>query len=105
MLSAGQLRNQIKLQAPASGEDALGQPTVGWNDVVTVWANIRHMSGSEAIRAGMEGSTVKASIRIRYREGVTPAMRVLYGSTVYRILAVLPDGGREFVDLVCEVSQ
>lgn len=104
MLSAGQLRNQIKLQAPASGEDALGQPTVGWNDVVTVWANIRHMSGAEAIRAGATGSTVKASIRIRFREGVTAAMRVLYGSTAYKILAVLPDGGREFVDLVCEVD-
>lgn len=104
MLAAGQLRNQIKLQARASGSDELGQPVESWVDVVTVWANIRHMSGAEAIRAGATGSTVKASIRIRFREGVTAAMRVLYGSTAYKILAVMPDGGREFVDLVCEVD-
>lgn len=104
MLAAGQLRNLIKLQSLASGSDDLGQPLDSWTDVATVWSNIRHMSGSEAIRAGMEGSTVKASIRIRHRAGVTAAMRVLYGSTVYKILAVLPDGGREFIDLVCEVN-
>lgn len=105
MLAAGQLRNLIKLQSQAVGFDELGQPVIGRVDLVTVWANIRHMSGSEAIRAGMEGSTVKASIRIRYREGVNSTMFVLYGSTVYKIIAVLPDSGREFVDLVCEVDQ
>jgi head-tail adaptor len=45
-----------------------------------------------------------ASINIGWRTNVTEAMRVVDGSTVYQIKGVLPDvGGRQFVDLSCEV--
>ena len=50
-------------------------------------------------------STLKASIRIRYRTGIDAGMRVLHGGVVYQVLAVLPDvAGREFIDVVAEVN-
>jgi SPP1 family predicted phage head-tail adaptor len=62
------------------------------------------ISGLEAIKAGASVSVVQASIRVRYRAGITAGMRVLVDSVAYNITAVQPDvGGREFVDLVCEV--
>lgn len=104
MMQAGRLKRRCTLQAPGTATDELGQPIPGWTDVATVWADIRMKSGLEAIKSGASVSVVQASIRVRYRAGITAGMRVLHNLQVYQITAVMPDvGGREYVDLVAEV--
>ena len=104
MMQAGRLNRRCTLQQPGTTTDALGQPVPGWTDVATVWGDIRMKSGLESIKAGASVSVVQASIRVRYRAGITAGMRVVHNLTAYNITAVQPDvGGREFVDLVCEV--
>ena len=104
MMQAGRLNRRCTLQAPGTATDEIGQPIPGWTDVATVWGDIRLKSGLEAIKAGAPVSTVQASIRVRYRAGITAGMRVVHNLVAYQITAVLPDvGGREFVDLVAEV--
>lgn len=94
--------NRIQIQAKSTAQDELGQPIEDWETQFTVWASIRHLSGMETVRSGVEVSNVKASIRIRYMAGVTAAMRIKHGADVYSIEAVMPDKvKREFVDLVC----
>jgi len=103
-MQAGRLNRRCLLQSPSQSVDALGQPIPGWTDVATVWGDIRMKSGLESIKAGASVSTVQASIRIRYRAGINAGMRVVHNLQVYEILAVQPDvGGREYVDLVCQV--
>ncbi|AGW94602.1 hypothetical protein N234_31640 [Ralstonia pickettii DTP0602] len=98
--------NRVTIQRRATGQDEIGQPVETWADVSTVWANIRHTSGMEAIKAGADVSIVRASIRIRWRTGIDAGMRVVHGATVYDIKAVLADEvGRKHVDLVCEVAR
>ena len=104
MMKAGRLNRRCTLQAPGTTQDELGQPIPGWTDVATVWADIRMKSGLESIKAGAPVSVVQASIRVRYRAGITAGMRVVNNLQAFNITAVLPDvGGREYVDLVCEV--
>ena len=103
-MQAGRLNRRCTLQAPATTQDELGQPIPGWTDVATVWGDVRMRSGLESIKAGAVVSTVQASVRIRYRTGIHAGMRVLVASVPYEVLAVQPDvGGREYVDLVCQV--
>lgn len=103
-MRAALLSNLVTIQQPGTTSDAAGQPVESWSTVCTAWADVRHLSGMEAALAGSEASAVKASIRIRWRDGITPAMRVMVGSTIYQIRAVLPDLRRRmYVDLVCEV--
>lgn len=103
-MKASTLNALVTIQAPQAGQDAVGQPLAGWSDLVKVWANVRHGNGMEAVRAGAPVSVVKASIRIRRRDDVTNAMRVLVGSTVYEVEAVIQDEvKREYTDLVCQV--
>ncbi len=105
-LSTAQLRTMVQIQQRLTGTDALGQPVQGWTTVAAVWASVRHASGMEATKADAAVSTVRASIRIRWREGVTAAMRVLAGGQAYDIQAVLPDlARREYLDLVCEAAR
>ena len=105
-MRAGSLNQRVTIRQRATGSDELGQPVDTWSDVAIVWADIRYASGMESIKAGAEMSTARASIRIRWRTDITPAMRVVHGSTVYRIEAVLPDmQRRDSVTLVCEVTR
>lgn len=103
-MQAGRLSSRVTIQSPGTTTDELGQPSPGWTDVATVWADIRMKSGLEAIKAGASVSVVQASIRVRYRAGITAGMRIVHNLQAFNIVAVMPDvGGREFVDLVAEV--
>lgn len=103
-MQAGRLNRRCVLQTPGTAQDEIGQPIPGWVDVATVWGDIRMRSGLESIKAGAPVSVVAASIRIRYRVGVTAGMRVVHNLQAYEILAVQPDvGAREYVDLICQV--
>ena len=106
MTAASQLSTLVTLQHQVAGADTLGQPSGSWQSLAAVRAHVRHASGVETIKAGAEVSTVRASVRIRKRADVTPAMRVQIGALVYAITAVVPaDDGRLFLDLACEVRQ
>ena len=103
-MQAGRLNRRVTLQSPSQSVDEIGQPIPGWTDVATVWGDVRLRSGLESVKAGTVVSTVQASVRIRYRTGITAGMRLLVDSVAYGIVAVQPDvGGREYVDLVCEI--
>jgi len=104
-MRAGQLRHKVKLQTLAAGQDAIGQPTMVWTDVATVWADVRFVSGLETVKSDAPVSIARCSIRIRARAGVTAGMRIAEGSVFYNIQAVLPDTtGKRYLDLACETG-
>lgn len=104
-MQVGKLQSRITIQRLEDGQDEIGQPVQTWVDVATVWANIRYLSGVETVKSDAPVSVARASIRIRRRTDVHAAMRVVFGSTVFDILSVLPDEeSRERLDLVCETG-
>ncbi|MGC3984832.1 MAG: phage head closure protein [Pseudorhodoferax sp.] len=106
-METGSLNRRIQIEKRGPAKDGWGQPAPeAWLPHVKLWANIRHQSGAESIRADAPTSAVRVSIRIRYRTDIKPAMRAVYMGKAYDIKAVLPDEvRREHVDLVCEVVQ
>ena len=103
MFQIGKLNKRVMLQSPPVAVDALNQPLPdAWVDVAELWADIRGTTGMEAIKADAPTSRVQASVRIWHRAGVNAGMRLVKGSAVYNIEAVLPSDGT-FLDLVCEV--
>lgn len=106
-LDAGTLNTRVTIERKTGGINDWGEPLPeGWETHATVWANVKHLSGGEAIKADAVTSTVRASIRIRYRTGLDAGMRVVVDGSVYGIQAVLPDlVRREHVDLVCEATR
>ncbi len=99
------LTSRITIQQRGAGQDAAGQPVQTWVDVATVWANIRYLSGVETIKSDAPVSVAKASICIRRRTDISAGMRVVFGSAVFNIQAVLPDEGRRvFMYLACETG-
>lgn len=104
-MRAGDLVTPVEIQRKETGQGPTGQPVQTWVTVHNTWADIRNISGLQAIKSGIELSSVRTSIRIRYEPDVTAGMRVKYENQVFDIEAVMPDVKyRVFSDLTCKTG-
>lgn len=104
-MNSGGLNRRIQIERRGAAVDSWGEPAPdSWVPHIKLWANIRHLNGTETIKADAPTSVVRASIRVRYRTDINAGMRVVYKGTIYDIKAPVPDEiNREHLDLVCEV--
>lgn len=101
-VSFGELRQRVSLQTKTITK-AEGIPQENWITVDTVWAAIADLTGKEYFQAASVQSEVTSRIRIRYRPGMNPGMRVLYGSRVFAILSVIDkDERHREMELMCK---
>lgn len=98
-MQAGTLNQRVTIQRLVSGVDAIGQPATTWVTQAETWASVRILSGLSTLKSGADTSITKASIRLRYRTDITPAMRVLHRGAAYQIDAALPDANMVHLDL------
>ena len=102
-MQAGQLRDRVTIQARSTVDNAVGEPTLTWSNIATnISANVTDASGREYIAGQAITNAVTTTIVIRYRTGVTAAMRVLSRGVIYNIEAVLePENKRREMHLMC----
>ncbi len=109
-MDSSRLNRRVTIQRRTPGQDAAGQPLTTWQNVVDtpdgkLWADIRTLSGIEALKDGLDTARVRRSIRVRHRTDITAGMRVEYQGAVHDIMAVLQDdSGREYTTLLCEIA-
>lgn len=101
-MKAGRLRNRITIQKQVNHKDELGQLVNEWVDICTIRAEIRDLSGKEYQNSQVEQSLTDCKILIRYRNDITPDMRVLCNGIYYDIKAVLEDVKRTRLELPCQ---
>ena len=102
-MRAGQLRYRVEILRRMKGKDEAGATISEWRPSAVVWADVRHLSGTETLRHDVLTASARASVRIRWRSDVSAEMRLRVGGTLYAVRSVIPDfTRREFLDLVCE---
>lgn len=104
-MRAGELRNRVIIQQKSISRNNPERIAVeSWVDVVTVWAEVKDLRGKEFFQAQAVNAEVTAIIRIRYRTGITPVMRVKFGSRIFGITSppIDPDGRRTELQLMCK---
>lgn len=101
MIHAGYLNERVNIEHRSTSVDAIGQPVESWSLLAAVWASVKKQSGLESIKADADTSSVKSSIRIRYRNGIDAGMRVIHGDDIYDIKATLENKPDAYIDLVC----
>ncbi len=103
-MRAGQLDQRITLEQRVQGQDEFGQPVDTWAPFLTAWAAVEPLAGREFIAAMAAVSEVTARVRLRYRPGVTSAMRVNHGGTLYGITHVADvRSARRELQLMCKM--
>jgi SPP1 family predicted phage head-tail adaptor len=104
MVRAGILRHRVRIQQwTDSGPDVLGQPQKTWQDVATVFGEVRDIRGREFWTSGqVESGEVTTRVRIRHRSNVDRNMRVLHAGRELMIEAVVdPNGRGQELHLMC----
>ncbi len=104
-LPAGRLKHLVVIETPVRAQDVTtGVLTTTWAPLATVHASIEPLSAKDFIAAQMVKSKVDTRIVIRYRAGLTTAMRLVGpNGAIYTPAAFLPDAdsGREYLTVPC----
>ena len=85
----GDLRHRVTIEKKIVTIDAYGDEVVSWAEVATVWAAVEPLSGREFLEGRRLENEINHRIRIRYREGLTPSMRVVWGPRAFDIESVI----------------
>jgi len=106
-MEAGALRHRIAIQENTSTENSRGEKVPGWTTYYQCWASVADLSGREFFEANQSQSQISTEIRMRYKSGITPQMRVVFGSRAFEIVSVANPMGRnkELVLLCTEMVQ
>lgn len=86
-IQAGKLRHRIEIQHKVVPRDPstleFGEPA--WVTFAKPWADVTPLSARDLLAAQSAQSEATARMKIRYRPGVLPTMRIVYRGEVYSI--------------------
>lgn len=107
MMQAGKLRNRVVLQLNTPAGNTVGQAKPAWSDVGTYWAEVRPLSGREAIVADRLKSTATLVVSMRHSGlSIDPAVhRIRFGTRILNIESAInvDERSREWTLMVREV--
>lgn len=90
MINAGQLNRQITIGTLTDGinpETGRDEGRV-FTSIKKVWANIKHVRGSEFFQAAAVSAERTVTFTIRYQSYLTEDNVIMYGETMYNIKAI-----------------
>jgi SPP1 family predicted phage head-tail adaptor len=104
-LQIGKLDRRITLQRSTQGQGLHGEPIETWSDFATVWANAYSGSGREFSAARQVNAEVSMQFQIRYLDGLTTTMRILFEGKFFDIDRFSEVGRRERIDIFAKARQ
>lgn len=105
-MSAGKLREPITIQRKQTASDGMGGQALQWVDLFATLADVRPVSGREAVQA-VRAMQLQASIThriyIRYRADLTAADRILLRGQPLQVRAIINIEMRNrWLELACD---
>jgi SPP1 family predicted phage head-tail adaptor len=94
-MDSGGMDQRVTLQSRSVATDAMGQDTITWVDVATVWARRINQRSAEAFQAAQMGDDDVVELHIRHRADVLTTWRLQWGGVGYDISSVSDFGGRK----------
>lgn len=101
-MRAGQLRHTITIQQ-RDKTVVRGAQSSTWNDVYAgVAASVQPLRGREVLISRQEHADLTHRVMLRYLDGITPKMRVVYGARILEIQSAINAGERNAeLELLC----
>lgn len=99
-MKAGALDRRITIQNRVETQNSFGEAEITYEDMTSVWAEVRPLTGREYFSAAQYVPEAKLKIRIRYRAGITEKQRIIYQGETYDIGYIAELGRREGLELI-----
>lgn len=97
------LDQRATLQAMTLTPDGGGGYVEGWQSFATVWVHLAPTGARDALGPDMLESRARHSVTLRRRSDLAAGQRVVAGTRVFKVHAVLDQGPRAtLVTLLCE---
>jgi SPP1 family predicted phage head-tail adaptor len=101
-MNPGELRERITVQSPTESVNALGETVLAWGTFAERWASVEGASAREALAAGQMDVTISHKVKMRYLDGLTQKMRILWRGRTLEIVSLLEHANRSVHELVCQ---
>lgn len=102
-LFAMALRHKVTVQQRTRVADGAGGFEDGWETVVTLWASVDPIRGSERYAAGQVAATATHKFLMRYHSAIRADMRFSWNGTYYNIRSITNVGERDrFLEIYAE---
>lgn len=87
-IKIGRLRSKVTFQRKSVTRSSTGADVDTWNNIATVWAQVKTMSGGEQERSDQRKSLTTYDIVARFRDDLRTADRILFEKRTFDILAI-----------------
>ncbi|MBX9925515.1 MAG: phage head closure protein [Hyphomicrobiaceae bacterium] len=95
--------HRLMLEAPSETPDGFGGTMTTWSLVSEVWGELRGLTGSEQIDGDRLSAKSTHLVIIRYRDGISPAMRFRFAGRSFAIRSIQDrDGRNRHLECRCE---
>lgn len=89
IMKTGNLRHYITIEQQTETFNSEGELVTTWTTYKNVWAEILPLVGREFWASKQVNSETTGKLRIRYIAGVTPKMRIKFGSRILNITGIV----------------
>jgi SPP1 family predicted phage head-tail adaptor len=101
MIDPGRLRERITIQQASETRNALGESVQSWATFAERWASVDGLSSREVLLTGQQQTEVTHRVRLRYVDGFTGLMRILWRGRVLEITSLLEHNNRSEHEALC----
>ena len=100
-LSPGEMWTRVTIQQAATSQNEVGETVLAWSTVATVWASVESLSARETERFAETVGFMTHRVKIRYLDGLTGAMRIVYRNRVLEIGQILERDRLWHQEIIC----
>lgn len=101
-MKIGDMRHRITFQEEVKTPDSHKGFTVGWRDLVSVWASVEPLSGREYFYSQQIKADITHRVKLRYRADITVKMRIKHRNRNLAIESILDKKERrEELEILC----
>lgn len=102
MIDPGKLRERVTIQQATESRNSLGETTLAWTTYAERWASVEGVSAREALELGQVDVSVTHRVRMRYVDGMTQNMRLVWRGRTLEIIALLEYANRSEHVATCQ---
>lgn len=102
MIDPGKLRERITVEQAAETRNSLGETVLSWTTFAERWASVEGVSSREALELGRVEVSISHRVRLRYLDGMTHNMRIIWRGRTLEIVSLLEYGNRSEHVAICQ---